>query len=65
MSFLRTRNFRHYAFGLACTFFGAWMMAMTGSMLPLALGAAISIMSTVPLVRAIWARKPEPGNPSP
>lgn len=57
MSFLRTWIFRHYVFGLICTFFGAWLTAVTGSMLPLALGAAVSVMSTAPLVRAIWCRK--------
>ena len=57
MSFLRTWIFRHYAFGLISTFFGAWLTAETGSMLPLAMGAAVLVMTTVPLVRAIWYRK--------
>ena len=62
MSLLRTRIFRHYACGLICTFLGAWLTAMTGSMLPLALGAAASVMSTAPLVRTIWSKKTARGD---
>ena len=57
MSLLRSTTLRQYAFALLCTFLGAWLTDVSGSMLPLALGAAVLVMSTVPLVRAIWSRK--------
>ena len=57
MSFLRSRVFRHYVVGLLCTFAGAWLTGVTGSMLPLALGAAVGVLQTPPLVRAIWSKK--------
>lgn len=57
MPFLQSKVFRHYAFGLGCTFVGAWGMEVSGSMLPLALGAAVSIMTTLPLVRTLWDKK--------
>ncbi len=40
-----------YFFGLAATFTGAWLMDTTGSMWPLALGGAMSMMCTAPVVR--------------
>ena len=49
--------FNRYLAGLACTFVGAWLTDLTGSMLPLALGASVSLMCTAPLVRQIWTRK--------
>ncbi|MEP6872936.1 MAG: hypothetical protein ABI887_01090 [Burkholderiales bacterium] len=49
--------FNRYLVGLACTFAGAWLTDLTSSMLPLALGASVSLMCTAPLVRQIWARK--------
>lgn len=58
MSILFTRLTRHYAFGLVCTFLGAWLTDITDSMLPLALGASALVLATVPLVRAIWGKKP-------
>ena len=57
MFLLRNRVFRHYVIGLICTFAGAWLTGVTGSMLPLALGAAAAILQTPPLVRAIWSKK--------
>lgn len=57
MSFLRSRVFRNYAIGLLSTFAGAWLTGVTGSMLPLALGAALGVMQTPPLVKAIWSKK--------
>ncbi len=36
-------------------FVGAWLTDLTGSVLPLALGASALLMCTVPLVKEIWA----------
>jgi len=49
--------FQRYLGGLGAIFVGAWLMDVTGSMLPLALGASVSLMCTLPWVRQIWARK--------
>lgn len=57
MSFLRSRVFHHYLIGLGCAFAGAWLTDVTGSMLPLALGAAMAVVQTPPLVRAVWSKK--------
>lgn len=57
MSFLRSKVFRHYLLGLGSTFAGAWLTDVTGSMLPLALGAATALVQTPPLVRAVWSKK--------
>ncbi len=62
MSVLRTRAFRHYVVGLLGTFFGAWLSGVTGSMLPLALGAAALLLLTAPLVKAAWSMKAARGN---
>lgn len=51
---LKRVEFRRYLAGLCATFIGAWATDLTGSMLPLALGASITLMCTVPLVRALW-----------
>jgi len=48
---------RIYLAGLGATFLGAWLAGRTGSMLPLALGAAVTLMCTVPLVRRLWRGK--------
>lgn len=45
--------FRQYALGLCCTVAGAAVTSLTGSMWPLALGAAVSVMCTVTWVRAV------------
>lgn len=58
MSLLKCHVLRQYAIGLGCTFMGAWGVTMTDSMLPLALGAAVSIMTTAPLARSLWHKKP-------
>ena len=57
MSMRRSRVLRQYAIGLGCSFVGAWLTGLSGSLIPLSLGAAASIMCTVPLVRAIWRRR--------
>ena len=59
MSPLRSRVFRHYLSGLLCTFAGAWLTEVTGSLWPLALGAAVLVMCTLPLVKAVWADRVE------
>jgi hypothetical protein len=48
------RELRTYAAGMLATFTGAWGTAVSDSMLPLALGASLSLMCTVPLVRKLW-----------
>ncbi len=53
---LMSTTFRRYLIGLTATFAGAWGTGLTGSMVPLALGASISLMRTAPLVREIWTR---------
>ena len=50
---LKRVEFRRYLAGLCATFVGAWATDVTGSMLPLALGASIALMCTVPLVRTL------------
>jgi hypothetical protein len=57
MSVLRGKAFRHYLFGIACVAVGAQISSMTNSMLPLAMGSAVAIMTTLGLVKAIRARK--------
>ena len=57
MSSLRSRAFRHYLSGLLCTFAGAWLTEASGSLWPLALGAAVLLMCTLPLVKAVWAHR--------
>jgi hypothetical protein len=48
---------RAYLLGLSCTLLGAWGTESTGSMLPLALGAAATVMQTVATVRTLWRRR--------
>ena len=40
--------------GLSATFAGALGTELTGSMLPLALGASVTLMCTAPLVKKLW-----------
>jgi hypothetical protein len=49
--------FRLYAAGLACTFVGAWLTEVSGSFLPLALGASVALMCTFQVIKSI-RRKP-------
>jgi predicted Na+-dependent transporter len=51
------KSFAHYLVGLAATFAGAYGTELTQSMLPLALGAAVSLMTTAPFVRTLWSRR--------
>lgn len=45
--------FRLYAAGLGCTFGGAWLTEVSGSLLPLALGASVTLMCTVQVIKSI------------
>ena len=56
----KTSAFQRYLVGLAATFAGAWLSDLTGSVLPLAMGASVSLMCTAPLVRQLWARMRNP-----
>lgn len=56
MSLLSSKAVRLYLLGLVCTASGAWLTEVTESLLPLSLGAAVLVMATPPLVRAIRAR---------
>ena len=47
------REFRTYLAGLCATFAGAWATGESGSMLPLACGAAAWAMLSVPLLRRL------------
>lgn len=57
MNVKRSTNFRLYLTGMSATLAGAWVTESTGSMLPLALGAALTLMCTVRVVHAVWTRK--------
>lgn len=48
---------RRYLIGLGATLVGAWASQIIGSMLPLAMGAAITLMCTATVVRDVWTRK--------
>ena len=52
-----SRELLRYLAGLFATFVGAWATDVTESMLPLALGASVTLMCTVPLVRKLWSRR--------
>ena len=51
------KSLRHYLAGLSATFAGALATEITGSMLPLAWGASVTVMCTVPVVRSLWNRR--------
>jgi hypothetical protein len=53
----RNPVFRAYLVGLSWTVLGAWGVELTGSLVPLALGASLSVMQTVVTVRAIMRRR--------
>lgn len=46
-----------YGAGLAAICAGAWLTELSGSMLPLALGASAAVLCTVSLVRSLLMRK--------
>lgn len=49
--------FRLYGAGLACTLAGAWLTEVSGSFLPLALGASVTLMCTFQVVKSIRAKR--------
>ncbi len=51
------RPLKLYALGHALLLVGAGVMHVTGSMLPMALGASACLMLTVPLVRQFALRR--------
>jgi hypothetical protein len=51
-------DFIRYLVGLAATFAGAWLTGETGSWIPLALGASMSLMTTLPFAKALWKKAP-------
>lgn len=57
----KTSHLYSYLAGLAATFAGAWLSSVVESMLPLALGASVSLICTTPLVRHLWTRDPVDG----
>lgn len=57
MNMNRSTNLRRYLIGMSATVAGAWITELTGSVLPLALGAAFTLMCTARVVQAVWARK--------
>ena len=50
------RPLRLYLLGLALIFLGAWAMAASGSMLPMALASSAGLMLNVPLLRRLVQR---------
>ena len=50
------RPLRLYLLGLALIFLGAWAMAESGSMLPMALASSAGLMLNVPLLRRLVQR---------
>ena len=45
-----------YFLGLGAVFLGAWGVELTGSLIPLALGGSVALMTTASLVRRLLAR---------
>lgn len=56
----RQQDLLRYGLGLCATLIGAWLTDVSGSMLPLALGASASLLCTLPLVKAIWTARRRP-----
>ena len=50
------RPLRLYLLGLVLIFIGAWAMAESGSMLPMALASSAGLMLNVPLLRSLVRR---------
>ncbi|MBC7993540.1 MAG: hypothetical protein H7Z15_09900 [Rhizobacter sp.] len=49
--------FRLYSVGLACTLVGAWLTEVSGSLLPLALCASVTLMCTFQVVKSLRAKR--------
>ena len=56
MTLLHSKAFRGHALGLCAVVVGASWSESSGSMLPLAMGSALALMTTVGLVRDIRKR---------
>ena len=56
MSLLHSKAFRVHALGLCAIVGGAGLSESSGSMLPLAMGSALALMTSVGLVREIRKR---------
>ena len=56
MSLLHSKALRVHALGLCAIFGGAGLSESSSSMLPLAMGSALALMTTVGLVREIRKR---------
>ena len=56
MTILHSKAFRVHALGLCAVAAGAGLSESTGSMLPLAMGGALALMTTAGLVREIRKR---------
>ena len=56
MTLLHSKAFRVHALGLCAVVGGAGLSESSGSMLPLAMGSALALMTTVGLVREICRR---------
>ena len=55
-SILRNLPMRLYLLGHGLILLGAWLMDLTGSMMPMALGASAALMLSVPLLKQLTAR---------
>jgi hypothetical protein len=55
-SILASPPMRLYLLGHGFILLGAWLMDLTGSMLPMALGASAAVMLSMPLLRQLGAR---------
>ena len=54
MNMLNDSKFRSYLACMGLTLAGAWLLEVTGSMVPLALGGSLLLITTSSLVRSIW-----------
>lgn len=57
---LQGRPLQLYLLGLALIFAGAWAMAVSASMLPMALAASAGLMLGAPLLRQLLQRARQP-----
>ena len=55
-SLLRSQPMRLYLLGHGFIVLGAWLMDLSGSMLPMALGSSAALMLSMPLVKQLTAR---------
>jgi hypothetical protein len=55
-SLFRSQAMRLYLLGHGFIVLGAWLMDLSGSVLPMALGASAALMLSMPLVKQLTAR---------